>query len=245
MNIDRIIDSVVSSEPKTKPNSKNGSDQTKISTLKDLLLSDLSNEDIQIEIYSRFKSDIELYIENFMTRCKDSHASDGLFKCSLETWQAVGREIGIYYFNKNKYLRDTKRTAVGGGTAYNDELLKIGITLYEDLCNEYRKQFFIYDCCRFLGMSLETMYRLSDLHSEMLKKVHSMQESSMRTALASGRSNVTAMAILLNHDYNYTKTTEVIHHSTDKLISADRLPELTDNSSKPNKLTDILTDDLM
>ena len=54
-----------------------------------------------------------------------------------------------------------------------------------------------------------------------------MQESSMRTALASGRSNVTAMAILLNHDYDYTRTTQVIH-TTDKTKSADALPILGD-----------------
>ena len=59
----------------------------------------------------------------------------------------------------------------------------------------------------------------------MLKRAHTIQESSMRTALASGRSNVTAIAILLNHDYNYTRTTEIIH-SSDRIKSADTLPVL-------------------
>ncbi len=48
----------------------------------------------------------------------------------------------------------------------------------------------------------------------------------MRTALASGRSNVTAMAILLNHDYDYTRTTQVIHTSDSKRLTADNLPKL-------------------
>ena len=57
-----------------------------------------------------------------------------------------------------------------------------------------------------------------------------MQESSMRTALASGRSNVTAMAILLNHDYDYTRTTQVIH-TTEQIKSADTLPCLNDEKT--------------
>ena len=62
-----------------------------------------------------------------------------------------------------------------------------------------------------------------------------MQESSMRTALASGRSNVTAMAILLNHDYDYTRTTQVIHTS-ERIKSADTLPCL--NDEKTLKISD-------
>ena len=69
------------------------------------------------------------------------------------------------------------------------------------------------------------MYKLNNIHADLLKKAHTAQESSYRTALASGRSNVTAMAILLNHDYDYTRTTQVIHTS-DKIKSADTLPTL-------------------
>ena len=246
MDIDRIIDSVY--EDKSTQKVQNScADQTK-PTLNDMSLKELLtmplNEDIEIEIYSRFKYDIEMYIEDFLSRSKDVNADNGMFKCCLETWQSCIYEVGIYYFNKNKYLRDIERIRAGGGVAYRDDLLRIGICLYEELCQEYRKQFFIYDCCKFLGMSLDTMYKLNDLHAELLKKYHSMQESSMRTALASGRSNVTAMAILLNHDYNYTKTTEIIHTNSSQVISAEKLPEL-DNKQNIVINPDILTDDLM
>ena len=70
------------------------------------------------------------------------------------------------------------------------------------------------------------MYLLNDLHAAVLKKAHTAQEGSMRAALASGRSNVTAMAILLNHDYDYTRTTQVIHTSDSKQLRADDLPQL-------------------
>ena len=60
-----------------------------------------------------------------------------------------------------------------------------------------------------------------------MKKAHTVQEDSMRTALASGRSNVTAMAILLNHDYDYTRTTQVKHTNGRDNLTADKLPQLT------------------
>ena len=69
------------------------------------------------------------------------------------------------------------------------------------------------------------LFRSNTTYTDALKKAHTMQESSMRTALASGRSNVTAMAILLNHDYDYTRTTQVVH-TIDKIKSADSLPML-------------------
>ena len=141
--------------------------------------------------------------------------------CNLETWQACADDIGRYYFKKNKYLVESHRR----GGAYREELLILAMEVYEHFCRLYRKQFFIYDCAMFLGITRETIYELSSKYSDMLKKAHTMQESSMRTALASGRSNVTAMAILLNHDYDYTRTTQVIH-TTDKIKSADTLPTL-------------------
>ena len=76
-----------------------------------------------------------------------------------------------------------------------------------------------------MGLSMDCLYNLSSIHSDMLKKAHTKQEASMRTALASGRSNVTAMAILLNHDYDYTRTTQIVH-TVDRIKTADTLPTL-------------------
>ena len=93
-----------------------------------------------------------------------------------------------------------------------------------------------------MGVSKELMWRLSELHGDLLKKAHNAQESSMRSALASGRSNVTAMAILLNHDYDYTRTTQVIHTSGSDKLTADRLPELVQDQQPKSKTLDIVVD---
>lgn len=190
--------------------------------LETLLNTDILTDDIKDSIYSHFIEDIQEIITEYLKGSHDKNASKGMLYCTLETWQACVDDIGRLYFKKNNYL--VNRCASNGGK-YREDLLIIAMEVYEHFCRLYRKQFFIYDCALFLGISRDTIYKLNTTYTDMLKKAHTMQESSMRTALASGRSNVTAMAILLNHDYDYTKTTQIIH-TTDKIKSADSLPML-------------------
>lgn len=225
MNIENIVKNTIK-------NTENAGGGGKID---DLLQADILTDDIKEAIFECWKNELDNYIDAYARKSPDINASKGMFKCSLETWQACASDIGRNYFFKNKYLIDKKKIAVqGGGTIYRDDLLLIGLELYEYYCNLFRKQFFIYDCTRFLGISKEVLYRLNTLHSDLLKRAHTIQESSMRTALASGRSNVTAIAILLNHDYNYTRTTEIIH-SSDRIKSADTLPILKIDDIANNK----------
>jgi len=194
-----------------------------------LVYSEILTDDILTSIYERWKNDLDLYIDNYARNSGDTNAEKGMYKCSLETWQACACDIGREYFLNNKYLFDiNKMRKQGGGRLYRDELLLLGLELYEYYCTKYRKQFFIYDCTRFLGLGKDLLYKLNDLHGGLLKRAHTSQEASMRSALASGRSNVTAMAILLNHDYNYTRTTEIVH-TTNSIKSADTLPVLSNN----------------
>lgn len=238
MDIDRIIkgvaDSVLNDGIKENKDIYGSSDgvadgnieECNINDLRRIIRdSDIKNEDIRTEIYYRFKNDVQNIISDYLTTSEDSNADKGMYKCSLETWQACTHEIGLNYFRRYKLL---KADAVGGGVGviYDDDLLHIALEVYESLCTTYKKQFFIYDCCRFLGMTKDVMYKLSAERADLLKNGHSAQEASMRTALASGRSNVTAMAILLNHDYDYTRTTQVIHTSGSKRLTADNLPKL-------------------
>lgn len=221
MNIENIVKNTI----EKKENAGGGK-------IDDLLKSEILNDDLKEAIFEYWKKDLDSFINEYARNSPDINAINGMFKCSLETWQACASDIGRNYFYKNKYLLDKKKIAAqGGGTIYRDDLLLIGLELYEYYCNFFRKQFFIYDCTRFLGISKEVLYRLNTVHSDLLKRAHTIQESSMRSALASGRSNVTAMAILLNHDYNYTKTTEIIH-STDRIKSADVLPKLDEKTLK-------------
>ena len=195
--------------------------------LRTLLNKELLTDEIKDSIFKKFTEDIETLICDFLARSEDKNARKGMIYCNLETWQACADDIGRYYFKSNRYLIDTNRK----GVAYREELLIVAMEVYEHFCRLYRKQFFIYDCALFLGINRDTIYELSNRHADMLKKAHTMQESSMRTALASGRSNVTAMAILLNHDYDYTRTTQVIH-TTDKIKTADTLPTLEIDEKK-------------
>jgi hypothetical protein len=229
MNIDKIIknvtDNVIKETAQQQPD--NNILYCPVDTLKIVLAGvDLNDIDIQSLILQRWRVDILDYIDNYLVSCPDPHANEGMYKCSLETWKACACRIGLDYFLKYKLVRDYNREAREGGLRFNDGLIELGLTLYEQFCNDYRKQFFIYDSCKFLGMNLDSMYTLNDIHARYIKKAHSVQEDSMRSALASGRSNVTAMAILLNHDYDYTRTTQVIHTSGRDNLRADDLPKL-------------------
>lgn len=218
MNINRLITNTIEG---FKDGRAAGADD-----FRKLLDADFLTDEVKDFIYRRFKEDIEEFVNDFLSRSEDKNARKGMIYCNLETWQACADDIGRYYFKKNKYLIDSHRK----GGAYREELLILAMEVYEHFCRLYRKQFFIYDCALFLGINRDTIYELSNKHADMLKKAHTMQESSMRTALASGRSNVTAMAILLNHDYDYTRTTQVIH-TTEQIKSADTLPCLNDEKT--------------
>ena len=231
MDIDRIIEDLAK---EVIQENKGSEAQESILTIpkKDLYkflgCQNLKNEEVKAQVYRRFKEDTQTYINDFLLSCEDANADKGMYKCSLETWKACANYIGIEYFKTYKLNRNYKRESAEGGNRLDDDLIEIGLTIYEDYCNIDRQQFFIYDSCKFLGIDLDNMYMLNKLHTRYLKKAHSIQEDSMRTALASGRSNVTAMAILLNHDYDYTRTTQVIHTSNNGQISAVDLPRLED-----------------
>lgn len=217
MDIEKVINNTI--EGIEKENAGGGENKS----LKELLNADVLTDEIKEEIYFRFKNDIQILIDDFLMHSDDKNAGKGMTYCYLETWQGCIDDIGRYYFRKNNYLKDSRKA--GGAYKYRDELLLIGIDLYNHFCRMYRKQYFIYDCALFMGLNHDTIYELNTRYPDVLKKAHTMQEASMRTALASGRSNVTAMAILLNHDYDYTRTTQVIH-TIDKIKTADTLPTL-------------------
>ena len=111
----------------------------------DLLQADILTDDIKEAIFECWKNELDIYIDNYAQSSPDINASKGMYKCSLETWQACTSDIGRNYFYKNKYLIDKKKAAAQGGNVYSNDLLLIGLELYEYYCKKYRKQFFIYD----------------------------------------------------------------------------------------------------
>ena len=210
--------------------------------IKEILNKEIFTDADKDYIYTFFLNSIETMLRDFLKKCEDTNKDKGMYKCSLETWQSFCDIVGREFFRKHDYMADKPKRAKYGGVAYRDDLLLIGMEIYEHLCRTYRKQFFIYDCALFMGINRDVIYELNTKHADILKKAHTMQESSMRTALASGRANVTAMAILLNHDYDYTRTTQVVH-TIDRIKTADTLPMLG-GSEKPkteqNEINDIM-----
>ena len=245
MDIDRIIDNVckeVIEENKKKTNDLAGKEKTAsdhekktnfFKTKQELSISDLCHleiigEEEEEEIYKRILQDAETFIDSFTDspRCKDSNAEKGMYKCSHDTWEYCIRLFSMDYFKKYKLVHDVRRERKEGGYRFREQILKVGLEVYETLCEVYRKVFQIYDVCLFLGINKDNMYKLSEMHSNFLKKAHSATENSLRIGAVSGRGNVAGYALLLNHDYEYTKTTQIIHTSNTMNITADKLPTL-------------------
>lgn len=235
MDIDRIIDNIARDAKKgaagvADPDLFTGSGpDIKNMSLADLCQLQIKDDSIKIEIYKRFKAEAEAYIENYVEadpRCRDINKNKGMFKCSHETYQACIKEFGIDYFMTNKYLHDIRRERVEGGSRMREDLLEIGMEVFEALCDQYRKVFQIVDCCAFLGVNKDYMYQLNEMHALFLKKLHTAAENSLRIGALTGRGNVTGHAIILNHDYDYTRTTQVIHTQSAAVVAADRLPVL-------------------
>lgn len=226
MDIDNIIDGVLSGRENGEKSQDQQSQEKK--SLEQLLELAFFDEDTKIQIYRRFRADAIDYIDAFTdsNECKDTKKDNGMFACSHDTWSACIREFGIDYFIKNKYLHDKRRERSEGGIRFNDDLMEIALEVYENLCGNYKKVFQIYDCCNFMGISKDFMYKLNEVHSGFIKNGNTAQENSYRTGALTNRGNVTGYAMLLNHDYDYTRTTQIIHSTTANKLTADSLPTL-------------------
>ena len=237
-DIDKIIDSIADEVLGKRADGgnaetldqKNKTKQEPENALQELCQKEIKTEEDETEIYKTFLRDAESYIDSFVSSplCKDVNAEKGMFKCTQETWSYCMRSFALDYFKKYKYLHNRRRERTEGGKRLDGDLLRIGLEVYETLCDEYRKVFQVYNVCEFLGIDKENMYRLSEMHTNFLKKAHSATENSLRIGIVSGRGNVTGHALLLNHDYEYTRTTQVIHTSNNGHISAADLPKLED-----------------
>jgi hypothetical protein len=146
MDIDKCIENTIKEVKQARSAQNDGNfclDQEKTEcknfdfqqmTLKELCDSEILDEDTKIEIYQRMLSDAQEYIDSFVDspRCKDPNADKGMIKCYHETFQYICKEFGINYFIKNRYLHHTARERKEGGYRFRDELLEIGLEVYEE-----------------------------------------------------------------------------------------------------------------
>lgn len=245
MDLDNILNDVI----KDDNAAAGGEDQEAAPVLDDLpaeqlVRMDLNDEAVRVAIYKRWRADSIDMIDSFIDSplCRDSKANNGMFACSHDTWEACITDIGIDYFKKYKYIHDRERERTEGGARFNDDLMAIGLEVYEYLCNIYRKAFQPYDACRYLGISKDYMYQLSELHGLYMKKASTASENSLRIGAITGRGNITGNIMMLNHDHGYVRTAEVIHSTSSDRISADRLPDLMQPPPQHVVLTDNIID---
>ena len=223
MDIDKIINDL-----DIDIDAKNEGPGPEALPLEDLLRADILTDDIQLEIYNRFRAAAVAFIDEWVQgpACYDLKAQNMMY-CSYDTWQACITDFGRSYFLKNKLLHDYKRERLEGGTRYRDDVMIIGLLVYEDLCSLYKKVFQIYAAALFLGVRAENMQRLNAAHGQWLKTAHGIQENSLRAGALNNRGSTVGYAMILNHDYNYTKTSEVIHTTARQELTASSLPQIS------------------
>lgn len=224
MDIDKIIDDLNINIGNDNKNDDQGPEAW---ALNDLLTADIITDDIRMEIYNRFKAAAVKFIDDYINSPQNYDLKAvNMFYASYDTWQTCIKEFGRQYFQKNKLLHDIKREAVEGGARLRDDLLLIGLDVYESLCGQYKKVFQVYACALFLGVSVDNMHKLNTAHGRWTKSAHGAAENSLRSGALNNRGSTVGYAMILNHDYAYTKTTEVIHTTGHQEIAAANLPQL-------------------
>lgn len=173
------------------------------------------------------RNDINDLINEFLTSSEDKNASKGMQSCYLETWQACTWYIGNNYFKKNIYLWDINRSESRGARVYDEKKILIVMELYAELCQIYRKQFFVSDFGHFCGLDFDYIYDLTNDYSSVGKKARAFSEDSLRTGLISNRGSSMGYAMLLNHDHGYA-TSRTVKETPNKLNTAAELPNLND-----------------
>lgn len=173
------------------------------------------------------RADIDNLIKEFLTTSEDKNAAKGMQQCYLETWQACAWYIGNNYFKKNIYLWDINTSQARGARTYDESKILQVMELYAELCQIYRKQFFIMDFGHFCGLDFEYIYDLTHKSSALAKKASAFSESSLRTGLISNRGSSMGYAMLLNHDHGYA-TSRTVKEDPNTLNTAAELPTLND-----------------
>lgn len=175
------------------------------------------------------RNDIEIMIPEFLETSEDKNARNGMTQCYLETWQAFCWYVGNNYFKKNIFTWDVNKSNARGARCYDIDKLILLMDYYAELCQRYRKQFFISDFGVFCGLDFQYIYDLTHKSTPLAEKAYFYSENSLRTGLISNRGPSMGYAMLLNHDHGYA-TSRTVKETPNKLNTAAELPNLNDVS---------------
>lgn len=194
-----------------------------------------------IEIY---ENDIDLYLHEFM----DANDVPDLRAASQSVWNACLMYIQRHVFNNRDNLKQksnvyTKNTLMATNcNSYDFDLLNEICDYYIYLTALYDKECSIYGFCKLLNIHHQTVQewgknysnsnRLSTKSCDLYKKLTNEREQSLTAKLVSMK-HPTALAIILNKDYEYNLPGVSRENSQPQRLTAADLPRLCGSGQVP------------
>ena len=184
-----------------------------------------------------FENDIDMYLHLF---CEEQNINN-LKTESQSVWTACLIYIQRHVFTDKEKLKQKENIYINGSNVpsnyntYNYELLNDIADYYIYLCNLYDKECSIYGFSKLTkipytlimewGNNYKNSVRLSNLSSDIYKKLTSEREQSLIAKLVSMK-HPTAMAIILNKDYGYNLPGVSKESTPKRSLTAADLPKL-------------------
>ena len=185
-----------------------------------------------------FENDIDLYLHMF---CERDHIED-MRTQSQSVWNSALRYIYKHVF-ANGVLKQTKNTDNPNNSiqsnynAYDYERVLEVLDIYIfDMCMRYDKEVSILGFSALTGISECVIYewgngirKLSNLSTEIYKKLNKYREESLSNKLVTGKQNPVGVLGVLNRHYAWNLPGVSKEKTNERALTASELPKLGDS----------------
>lgn len=183
-----------------------------------------------------FENDMQLYLEMF---CEEQKIKD-IKKESQAVWNSALRYIYRHVFKDTDRLKSHTNISVNNNTIpstfnaydYSKVLDVLDIYIF-DMCMRYDKEVSIIGFSTLTGIDQSVIYdwgnnsnKLSEISSEIYKKLNQFREESLSDKLATGNKNPVGILAILNRHYQWNLPGVSKEQSSRQALTADKLPDL-------------------
>ena len=200
----------------------------------------VEHEEITIEV---FENNIDLYLHQF----KEEQGIEDLKTAPQTVWNACLMYIQRHVFPNRDILKQHNNIYINNTitptncNSYNYDLLNQLCDYYIYITALNDKECSIYGYSKLINLPYQTIMewgnnynnrdRLSTSSAEIYKKLTNEREQSLVAKLVSMK-HPTAMAIILNKEYNYNLPGVSKENTADKALTVSQLPKLSENNTQ-------------
>ena len=193
--------------------------------------------DQQQDTIEVFENDIQLYLNMF---CEEQKIKD-IKRESQAVWNSALRYIYRHIFKDTDRLKSHTNISVNNNTipstfnAYDYKKVLDVLDIYIfDMCMRYDKEVSIIGFSTLTGIDQSVIYdwgnnsnKLSEISSEIYKKLNQFREESLSDKLATGNKNPVGILAILNRHYQWNLPGVSKEQALKAPITSDKLPDLT------------------